>query len=127
MVAEESRRTVFVNFSSSDHRHQLNDVFLFCFKAEAVEIEKKICCRKCGAFVPVSKRMVLGNAEKIGCGEFAKIGLSICFLLKRSVESRFQHPFVANAGSPTMETQLFAMQRLNKFARMMLSHLASAR
>ena len=105
----------------------MDDILLLGFDAQSVEVEKQVSRAKSRALVPVDKRVVFGNAEKICGRQFTKVGLAIGLFLLRSCERRLQHPFVADTRRAAVESQLLGVHRLHEFPRMMLCHLASAR
>lgn len=116
MVAEECRSTCFIEFAGSDHKNELNNVVLFRFHAQSIEVQKEVGCGEAGTLVPVDKGVVLYNAKKVGSCERTQVGLFIGLFLQRAMKRGFQCAFIADPIGTAMKTQLLKMQRFYETA-----------
>jgi hypothetical protein len=127
MIPEEDGCASFVDLAGCDHQDELDDFRLLGLDAQVVEIQKQIGRSEGCSLIAIHERMILGDAEKIGSGQFAEIGITISLLLQRSGERRFKHAFIAYTGSAAVEAELFGMKGFNEFSGVELGHLARAR
>ncbi|MBY5998653.1 hypothetical protein [Tritonibacter mobilis] len=55
MVAEECRSACFIDLAGGDHKNELNNVVLFRFHAQSIEVQKEVGCGEAGTLVSVDK------------------------------------------------------------------------
>lgn len=116
MVAEECRSACFIDLAGGDHKNELNNVVLFRFHAQSIEVQKEVGCGEAGTLVSVDKGVVLYNAKKIGSCECAQVGLFMGLFLQRAMKRRFQCAFITDPVGAAMKTQLLKMQRFYEYA-----------
>ena len=111
MLAEPGGEIGLMEFPTGEKENQNDDFFLCCFNAEAVQPEEEIHGLECDALVSVNERMVMGEAESIGCGEGGEIRVRVVGEpVSRTFEGRLQETPIPESKGPTvLGTSVFVL------------------
>lgn len=122
MVTEKRCCAGFIYFTRRNHQDELDNVFLYGFKTEAVEIKKQVSGSQSSSLVAVHERVVFQHTEQIGRRQIEDIRIAIGFLLQRTRKRWIKQTGIANTRCTTMQTQLLLMQRFYESPRMKVDH-----
>ncbi len=73
MLTDPVSKLGFTELAGCEGQDNRYDRFLGGFNAEAVQPEEEIHGLECDAFVPVNKRMVVGETKAIGRGQCSEV------------------------------------------------------
>jgi len=130
VLADPGGEIGFIELTTGERENQNDDFFLWCFNAGAVQPEEEIHGLECDALVSINERMVVGEAESIGCGEGGKIRVRIVVEpVSRTFEGRLQETPIPESKGPTVSLDLIRMDGEDVYERKPtgFDHLASSR
>jgi len=119
-----------IEFPASEREEKSDNLFLWCFNAEAVQPKEQIHGLESDPLVPINEGMVLGEAKTIGCCKGGKICVrTVVETISRAFDGRLQETPVSESEGTAVSFDLIRMDCENVYESEPpgFDHLASSR